>query len=168
MYIKLISNRYHVRKSLEEDVPDIYRLCCGNSMYYEYCPPFVTEKRIKEDMVTFPPNTTIDDKYYVGFYDDNKLIAVMDLINGYPEDHIAFIGFFMTDSTIQGKGIGSNIISHLCSYLKSQNYNSIRLAWIKGNPQAEHFWLKNEFIMIRETLSTTADSVILAERFLQR
>ena len=168
MDIKLISNRYHVRKLLEKDVPDIYRLCDGNSMYYEYCPPFVTEKSIKEDMVTLPPNTTIDDKHYVGFYDDNKLIAIMDLINDYPEDHIVFIGFFMTDTIIQGKGIGSNIILELCSYLKSQNYHSVQLAWVKGNLQAEHFWLKNEFIMIKEISSKAADSVILAERFLQR
>lgn len=85
----------------------------------------------------------------MGFYEDNKLIAVMDLISGYPVEGIAFIGFFMTDTTIQGRGIGTEIISQLCSYLKLENYKSVQLAWVKGNPQSEHFLVKNKFVMIQ-------------------
>jgi len=41
---------------------------------------------------------------------------------------------------------------------------SIRLAWVKGNPQSEHFWMKNGFLPIKETSSTAAEKVILAEK----
>ncbi len=40
----------------------------------------------------------------------------------------------------------------------------VRLAWVKGNPQSECFWLKNKFTIIKETTSTVCNSVILAER----
>ena len=167
MNVSLMSNEYQVRQLLEEDVPAIYQLCSANHLYYEYCPPFVTEKGIKEDMVALPPHTTMQDKYFIGFYDANKLIAVLDLISGYPKPSIAFIGFFMTDTSVQGKGIGSKIIAYLCDYLKAQNYQTVQLAWVKGNPQAEHFWLKNGFVKFKEKSSTAADCVILAERVLK-
>ncbi len=41
----------------------------------------------------------------------NTLTAVMDLILDYPVDHAAFIGFFMTDTSCQKKGVGSGIIN---------------------------------------------------------
>ena len=44
-----------------------------------------TEESIKKDMTTPPPNTPISNMYYIGFYNEEKLIAVMDLIDGYPE-----------------------------------------------------------------------------------
>lgn len=92
------------------------------------------------------------------------MIAVLDLIDGYPEKDVVFIGFFMCDISIQKCGIGTNIITELFDYVKNQGYKSVQLAWVKGNPQAEHFWLKNGFTVVKETSSTAADYVILAER----
>ena len=113
-----------------------------------------------------PPGKVIEDKYYIGICQDGKLIAVMDLIDGYPENDIAYIGFFMTDILRQNEGVGTAIIEELCGYLAEQGYRSVRLAWVKGNPQSEHFWMKNGFIRLRETTSNAADEVILAERIL--
>ena len=72
----------------------------------------------------------------------------------------------MTDVSVQKKGIGSEIITELSGYLKSVGFQSIRLAWVKGNPQAEHFWIKNGFKFLMETSSTAAECVILVERSL--
>ena len=166
MDIAGLSSKYDVKELGDSDIHDILNLCRENKLYYEYCPPMVTEESIKKDMTTLPPNTKISDKYYIGFYNEEKLIAVMDLIDGYPEQKIAYIGFFMTNVTIQKRGVGSEIISELCDYLKQKGFASIRLAWVKGNPQAEHFWLKNKFVILKETTSNVSDSVILAERCL--
>ena len=72
----------------------------------------------------------------------------------------------MTDVSVQNQGIGSAIIAELAVYLKSMGFQAIRLAWVKGNPQAEHFWIKNGFEFLKETSSTAAECVILAERSL--
>lgn len=166
MEIQLLSNDYDVRRITNEDVEDVFQLCMKNLLYYEYCPPIVTRESIQRDLMALPPNTPISDKYYVGFYQNSSLIAVMDLIDGYPQNGVAFIGFFMTDKSVQKKGIGTKIIQGICIYLKKLGFNSIQLAWVKGNPQSEHFWLKNQFVKIKETSSTVADNVILAERLL--
>jgi len=159
-----ISNKFSIRYMKESDVASILELCKGNPLYYRYCPPSPTLKSIEEDLTALPPNTLPDCKHYIGFYDDDKLIAVMDFIDGYPEKDIAFIGFFMTDQSIQGKGVGSEIIKELVSYLnKLDKFSSIRLAWENGNPQSEHFWVKNGFAPISEVKSTVGHNVVLAE-----
>jgi len=96
-------------------------------------------------MRALPPRMTPDDKYYVGFFQDDKLIAVMDLITNYPDTQTAFIGLFMMEKSEQGRGIGSSIISECAHYLKRVGAHYIRLGFAKGNPQSEAFWRKNEF-----------------------
>lgn len=41
----------------------ILELCSKNTLYYEYCPPFVSYEIIEEDMNAIPPNVVIERKY---------------------------------------------------------------------------------------------------------
>ena len=145
----LFSKKYDVRKLHKNDINQIYDLCSKNHLYYQYCPPYVTRKSIESDMSALPDNVD---------FKDEKLIAVLDLIDGYPKKDIVFIGFFMVDSTIQKSGIGSAIVNELIDYLTTLEYKEVRLGWINGNPQAEYFWIKNGFYPIKE------DRVVLAKR----
>ncbi len=157
-----------MRRLGEYDFKDIFELCKENTLYYEHCPPMVTEDSVRDDMVELPKNTDLSQKYYIGFYDDDKLIAVMDLIDGYPQEDIVFIGFFITKKAMQKQGIGMKIITEVCECLTEREFHYVRLAWVKGNPQAEHFWIKNGFVPIKETSSNSAPCVILAEKTLQK
>ncbi|MDD3796524.1 MAG: GNAT family N-acetyltransferase [Lachnospiraceae bacterium] len=168
MNIEAFSDRYKVRLLTEADAGAVFELCKNNTIYYKYCPPFVTVQSVLADMKALPPRKTAEDKYYIGFYEEKKLTAVMDFIDDYPEPKIAFIGFFMTDVSVQNKGLGTEIISCLCDYLTALSYSAVRLCWVKGNPQAEHFWMKNYFVPVSETKSSAADRVIMAERRLLR
>ncbi len=164
MDIAKFSGVYLVRRLEKEDLSNILSLCSGNGLFYQYCPPFVTEQGIISDMKALPPKKTLSDKYYLGYFDGEKLIAVMDLIAAFPDEKTAFIGFFMTDISVQNAGIGSGIISELCSYLPKAGYTSIRLGWVKGNPQAEHFWHKNGFTETGVTYDTDRYTVVVASR----
>lgn len=128
-----LSSKYKVRVLTENDVEAVYKLCSGNALYYEYCPPYVTRDSIKKDMTAVPPGFPVSDKFYIGFYEGERLIAVMDLLNGYPRESIAYIGFFMTDRLIQKKGIGTAIVAEVCEYLKSSGFYSAQLAWLFFN-----------------------------------
>ena len=154
----LFSKKYYVRKLQKNDIDQIYDLCSKNHLYYQHCPPYVTRKSIESDMMTLPGNIDIKDKYYVGYFKNEKLIAVLDLIDGYPKKDIVFIGFFMMDINVQKNGIGSAIVNELIEYLTTLKYKEVRLGWINGNLQAEHFRIKNGFCPIKE------DRVVLANR----
>lgn len=166
MDISLFSDDYDVRRMDKADVKDIYLLCSKNGLFYQYCPPFVTEQSILDDMKALPPNKEMSDKYYVGYYKGEELIAVMDLIMAYPDEKTAFIGFFMTAAQIQNNGIGSSIIDDLCRYLTHIGISSVRLGRVKGNPQAEHFWHKNNFTETGITYNTDNYTVVVAQRVL--
>lgn len=161
-----LSMRYTVRKLQKDDIPQIYELCSKNPLYYQYCPPFVSYESIEQDMNALPPGIAKTNKYYVGYFDDDHLLTVLDLIDGYPQKDIMFIGFFMCDIHRQKRGIGTAIITELLNSIKKLGYKSVRLGWVKGNPQAEHFWLKNGFVVLKETSGTAADHIILAEKVL--
>lgn len=53
MEIQNFSAQFSVRKLTDNDVSQIYELCKNNHIYYQYCPPFVSEESIQKDMV-FP------------------------------------------------------------------------------------------------------------------
>ena len=150
MEINDLSKKFDVRKLDKDDVELIFNLSCKNHIFYQYHPPFVTRESILDDMKALPPGKSYDDKYYIGFFENDSLVAIMDLILDYPTKGIAFIGLFMTNIQYQHKGIGSNIISEITMSLKSLGYRKIRLGVDKGNPQSYSFWSKNNFNVVSE------------------
>ena len=113
MEIQKLSKKYMVRKLNDTDIDKIYEVMQGNPQYFQYCPPMATAQSIADDMNALPPRTTYDDKYYIGYFEGEKLVAVMDLILNFPNKETAFIGFFMMNTAYQGKGIGRKIIETL-------------------------------------------------------
>ena len=106
MNINSLSQKYSVRKLDENDVDIIYDMSCKNDIFYQYHPPFVTRESILDDMGALPPGKGYDDKFYVGFFENDSLVGLMDLILDYPEKEISFIGF-----TIIHKGFSIYFLS---------------------------------------------------------
>ena len=125
--ISKISRTYNIRRMGDKDADAILNLCLGNTQYYKYCQAEPSMEQILNDLHVTPPGKEMSDKYYLGFYQGNTLVAVMDLIDGYPEPEIAFIGFFMMNKDLQGQGIGTGIIRETAEYLSSIGKTSIRL-----------------------------------------
>ena len=161
------SGTYRVRKLTESDIPAVVALCSGNPQFYQYCPPFVSEQTVLHDMQALPPKKTRADKFYLGYFEGERLIAVLDCIRAFPNESTAFLGFFMVERSMQGKGTGTAMISELCAHLKQSGVSAVRLGWVKGNPQSEHFWYKNRFHETGVTYETNGYTVVVAERRLE-
>ena len=165
MDISALSRRYRVRRMDDSDADSILELCRGNTQYYLYCQAEPSREQILSDLHITPPGIDPSDKYYVGFYEGNTLVAVMDLIDGYPGPGIAFIGFFMMRKEFQGNQVGSAIIQETAAYLKTLGMTAIQLGIDKGNPQSTHFWKKNGFV-VKEEIDRGDWTVLLAEKAL--
>jgi len=157
--ISKLSKRHEVRKLDLKDVETIYTFCKSNVQYYEYCGKDISPELIEEDLKVVPPGIPVEQKYYIGFFEKNMLVAVMDLIDGYPNSNSVFIGFFMMKRELQGVGTGSLIIIEALNYLKKLGFEVCRLGIDKANPQSNYFWKKNGFEVIREVAQK--ESVIL-------
>ena len=164
MHIEQLSDTYTVRRMTKEDIPAMLRLCRGNPQFYRYCPPAPDEDGLREDLSALPPGKVMQDKYYIGYFDGERLIALMDLIDGYPAADTAFIGFFMVEAALQGAGRGSALIGELTDCLRKWGYRAIRLGWVEGNAQSEGFWHKNGFRETGVRADTGEYTIIVAEK----
>ena len=163
MDIQSLSRTYTVRALDEADLPALLALCQGNPLFYRHCPPPPSVESLRADMTALPSRKTMEDKYYLGFWRDGALAAVLDLILRYPNEHTAFIGFFMLDAALQGRGEGSRIVGDILRAL-SREFTAVRLAYVKTNPQSKRFWLKNGFLPTELVLHMDAYDVVVLER----
>lgn len=151
--ISLLSNRYRTRLMDRNDADEVLHICVGNPQFYEYYESGPSMDRVLHAMTATPPDTDISHKFFVGFYDGGTLVAFMDLIDGYPRADVAYIGFFMMNPVYQGRKLGTAIIEETASYLGSIGMHEIRLAIDKENPQSNHFWRKNGFVVQGEVIT---------------
>ena len=190
-----LSKRCRVRRLTEADLRELLALCEGNPLYYRHCPPAPTAETLLGDMAALPPRRTLNDKYYLGFFDegrpmtapteeggrqgavpteegrpmtapagDGRLIAVLDMIPGYPKPETVFWGFLMLRAELQGQGRGTALVSELCAALAEMGYQTVRLGWVKTNLRAAGFWKKNGFVETGIAYDAGAYTVVVAER----
>lgn len=145
MDIEKLSSAYRVRPILEADIGAVLRLCRGNPMFYQYIGEDVSDESLRADLKALPPGKGLSDKYYVGFYQGSDLIAVADLVLGYPNKSTAFIGFFMVSAEAQGKGVGTALVSELSQCFRDEGFTELRLGYVMGNQQSAQFWKKQGF-----------------------
>ena len=164
--IEQLSRHYSCRILAEKDIPSILSLYESNPLYFQYCPPKPNLASIKEDMLRLPEGKAKADKFYVGFWNNSKLVAVMDFVYAYPDEETIFIGLFMVDQAYQGKGIGGQIVTEALAYF-ANNFRKARLAYVKGNPQSQHFWEKQGFKPIGCEVKQALYTVVIVEQSLR-
>ncbi len=158
------SQKYAVRPLTAGDVDKILALCAENEQFYRYHPPLATRESVLEDMTALPPGKCAADKHYLGFFDRETLIAVLDLIEHYPQQNTAYIGFFMTKKERQGCGLGTSLIGKLLDELRKEKLRRVRLAIDRGNPQSKAFWEKNGFVLTGEEFPRDDTAYLPMER----
>ena len=148
----------------EADISDLYRLCVSNPRYYGYMKCEPDEETLKGELTALPPGKTLKDKFFCGIYDGDRMTAILDLSIGYPSAETAFIGWFMVDGALQGKGIGRRLIAKLCDSLKDSGFKQIRLGCIEENAEGRRFWEKNGFTYTGAQYSTENYRVLVLQR----
>ncbi len=168
MNVQNLSSRYTVRKLTESEIPAALSLMRGNPLFFEHCPPQPTSESVRQDMAALPPGMKPEDKYYAGFFEGGTLIALLDLILGYPEPQTAFIGFFMLCADRQGRGEGSTMVTELTDALRAAGYAHIRLGYVKSNPQSRIFWRKNRFLETGIESAAEQYTLVVLQRDLEK
>ncbi len=144
------SAQYDVRLLNRAHVPEIFALYASNPQYFSSCADTAEPAHVLRDMSLLPPGKTSEEKYYAGYFLDGNLVAVLDLIDGYPDARTAYIGFFCVHGALSRRGIGSLILSELFACLRGEGFSTVRLGYDPKNPQASAFWVKNGFRTVQE------------------
>lgn len=135
-----LSGEHTVRELTPADLPEMLRVAKSNPLFYRYMRPDPTEENLAADLTALPPRRTLADKHFFGWFEGDRLVAMMDLIAHHPQPEMAFIGWFILEGTRQGQGLGRRLVGDVLAMLKSEGFAEVRLGRIEGNPQSEHFW----------------------------
>jgi ribosomal protein S18 acetylase RimI-like enzyme len=88
-----------------------------------------------------PPGCSRDDKRVIGFYgSNNDLIGVVDIVDGYPDQTTAIIGFILIDPDYRRMGLGKKIENYLVEMSQSRGMHKLRLVIIEENTPSINFW----------------------------
>ncbi len=134
-----------VRAVTEEDIPVLYEFCKANRTYYSYLKIEPTLENLKEVLRQVPQGKSIEDKYFIGFWDGDALVAILDAVWDYPTKGTAYIGWFMVEQSMQGQGFGSALMHEVLDAMKSQGVSDVELACLPQNAQGMAFWKKMGF-----------------------
>lgn len=167
MTISNFSTSFQVRKLTEADLEQVLALYQTNPLYFEHFPPLPSLESLANDLVNCPPGKSLSDKYFLGFWDKNNLVAILDLIDGYPTEDTAYIGLFMVDANLSGQGLGSRIMAELLTQLATR-FKKIRLGYVENNPQSSYFWSKVGFCPTGEIKEMAGRRIVLSEYGLLR
>ncbi|WP_105209507.1 GNAT family N-acetyltransferase [Streptococcus suis] len=162
MIISNLSTRFQVRKLTEADLEQVLALYQTNPLYFEHFPPLPSLESLANDLVDCPPGKELSDKYFLGFWDKERLVAILDLIDGYPTEDTCYIGLFMVDAHFSGQGLGSKIIAELLPQLATR-FKKVRLGYVESNTQSSHFWSKVGFCPTGEVKELVGKTIVIAE-----
>ena len=158
-----LSTEYAVKRITEGDITDVYRLCRGNRRYYRELHERPSLQALTEVITEVPEGSSAESKLFTGFYDKETggLIAVLDLITGYPEKDSAFIGWFMVDAKLQGQGIGTQLFSDIRAAMKAQGFSRLTLTARAECKEALDFWQKQGFTKLSEEADTGSGKTLI-------
>ena len=111
------------------------------------------------DIDALPPTCDVSQKIYVSICEQDKIIAVMDLITGYPEETTIWIGLLLIHGDMQGKKIGSRIVNAVLDAAYATGSKSAQLGVIESNTRAVVFWQKHGFEIFQQS-----DNIVIMAR----
>ena len=141
--IQALSTSFDVREVHDSAVTDVHLLARSNHRFWREVgerPTMAATTAIVKDV---PEGA--EEKHFLGFYDENdELVAVMDLIVGYPDEHGALIRWFTVVADRHRQGIGSQLFADVRAALSAQGVTHLTLQ-VPEQEGALAFWAEQGF-----------------------
>lgn len=86
---------------------------------------------------TLPPNVDAPRKHVIGMFQDAALVAVADIVQGWPDDRTNYIGLLQVGAPHQGQGFAGHLHERIVSSYPASRW---RLSVVGTNAQVIPFW----------------------------
>ncbi|WP_137642977.1 GNAT family N-acetyltransferase [Lactiplantibacillus modestisalitolerans] len=132
---------FKIRLLTQADQADLLALEQTNPAYHRYFTPEpLTATEIQRDLTAHPEGVVAAQKQVFGFYLANRLVAVLDLLNQYPQERFLFVGLLMVNKTYQRKTIGTVIMTGLMAAAQQAGIVAIQLTRVTADTASATFW----------------------------
>lgn len=116
-----------------------------------------------------PESVPESHKVVLGLFDGDELVAVVDLLRGYPESSFVFIGLLLVQGSRQGSGVGAATMSAAERYAGQwPEVRRFRLAVVDTNAAVLGFWRRMGFEATGETRAYRYDHLESTTRLYER
>lgn len=124
-----------------EDILQAYEIYRSNARYFYLVAGRLPELQdVGDDRVELPELVPESSKHFGIYSDKGSSVAVVDILEGYPEPDILYIGFFMIDGKLHRKGIGRELYDQIQEKAVMLGYRRVRLGVVEGNSHGMDFW----------------------------
>ena len=116
-----------------------------------------------------PESVPESHKVVLGLFERDELVAVVDLLRGYPTPEYVFVGLLLVAGTRQGQGVGAAAMAAAERYAgKWPEVRRFRLAVVDTNAPVLGFWLRLGFEATGETRPYRYDHLESTTRLYER
>lgn len=125
--ISIFSAPYFVHELTEKDLPQMLVLEKSQADYLNLQGKSnLTVDEIKSDLTSVPLSVNQNQKWTLGFFKDEKLVAIIDFLTDYPQVQTVWIGLFLVSKADEGKGIATHLSKALFKSLKSEQFTNVQ------------------------------------------
>ncbi len=123
---------------------------------FEYCKQ--DEIEVRKDRYILPEGMPAQSKLYFGLFDEEerflaadpgsehgRCLAIIDLVQGYPTEEYAYIGWLILDSEVHHTGLAQGIMDVVYSCGRKIGLKYIKLSAYEVNEIGLRFWKKQGF-----------------------
>lgn len=126
--------------------------------YYTYIQEeWPTEENLREDITALPPGRSLSHKTFALLYREGVTAAVVDYIEGYPEEGTGYVGLFLLDHGLHRQGVGTQLFSALEQAAVQTGKSRLELGCYETNGPGLSFWRKQGFTELRRKPRIGAD-----------
>ena len=153
-----------LRPDCEADIDALYALFQETAEYSLLVEgKLPTRDEARGELTGLPPGLGLSDKFFLGFWMDRTLVGCAEILRGYPEAQIAYLGLLLFSPAHQGRGLGVLALDRLTELMRSWHCRELRLAVIDKNVRALRFWEREGFReLYRKSVSGfTGDAIVM-------
>lgn len=120
---------------------------------------FPNRKNIREDLTALPPGRTLADKNFLLLWHQERPAAVIDYVEGYPDETTGYIGLFMLHANMHRSGLGRRLMKALETCAAEMGKSRLELGCYQTNEPGKGFWKSMGFREIRRCERTGTDGI---------
>jgi len=133
-------------RTSDEDVNLLQGLCEQCNDFFQICNGKNASKDEGKEYLDFlPPNKGFNDKFEIGIFDSNRLVAFVAIVRNFNQNGKYALGILLLLPEYRGKGLGKEIVRNVENWVLSENGREIRVVVQGQNTKALKFWKKNGF-----------------------
>jgi len=140
-----------VRALTHADDELIYRFQAAHPAHFDFFQDHpVTRREAIQDVDDVPLNATSDQKAYLGVFEDDQLVLIVDLIIDYPLPSLVWLGLWMPAKDLSDQRLGE-LYQSLVKTLRAADAVQLQLSVFMGDRTMPKFWQAQGLAAVQTT-----------------